>query len=145
MQKLWRQRGFTLIELLVVISIISILIAMGTVSFTTAQRNGRDSKRQADMKSTQNAFEQYFSQNSAYPTNCNAGSSEITSVMPNGRPSGPRPSEEYTWACPISGTTAGTSYCVCASLEKVGTGNSAAANCSDLTASGDFYCVSNLQ
>lgn len=140
MQKLWRQRGFTLIELLVVISIISILIAMGTVSFTTAQRNGRDSKRQADMKSTQNAFEQYFSQNGAYPTNCTAGSSQITSVMPNGRPSGPRPSEEYTWQ-----TCTATAYCVCASLEKTGTGNSGALNCSDLTASGDFYCVSNLQ
>ncbi len=60
--------GFTLIELLVVISIIAILIAVATVSYTNAQQKGRDNKRKSDLKAVQQALEIYFQQNAKYPT-----------------------------------------------------------------------------
>ena len=60
--------GFTLIELLVVISIIAILMAVATVSYTNAQMKGRDNKRKSDLKAVQQALEIYFQQNGKYPS-----------------------------------------------------------------------------
>ena len=45
--------AFTLIELLVVISIIGILAAMVTVSFTASQRQARDAAKKSDLKQYQ--------------------------------------------------------------------------------------------
>lgn len=60
--------SFTLIELLVVIGIITILITVGTASYTVAQKKSRDVKRKGDLKAIQNAFEQYYSINNfQYP------------------------------------------------------------------------------
>lgn len=63
-------RAFTLLELLVVIGIIAILIALGTVSYSTAQKKARDSKRKGDIRSIQNCLEQYYTYNNnfKYPT-----------------------------------------------------------------------------
>jgi len=69
--------GFTLIELLVVISIIAILMAVATISYTNAQQKGRDNKRKADLKAVQQALEIYFNQNGKYPIDGGAGG-EIT-------------------------------------------------------------------
>ncbi|MBI2327901.1 prepilin-type N-terminal cleavage/methylation domain-containing protein [Candidatus Curtissbacteria bacterium] len=63
-----KARGFTLIELLVVISIIAILIAAGTFSWTNAQQKGRDAKRKTDLKSVQQALELYLQTYGRYPT-----------------------------------------------------------------------------
>ncbi len=52
-----QKRGFTLIELLVVISIIGILAALATVSFTSSQKQARDTKRKSDLRWYQNAVE----------------------------------------------------------------------------------------
>jgi len=57
----FRQSAFTLLEMLVVIGIIGILVAMGAVSYSTAQKKARDAKRKQDLKAIQNAFEQYYS------------------------------------------------------------------------------------
>ena len=62
-----RRPGFTLIELLVVITLIGILIAVGTVSYTNAQKKGRDGRRKTDLKSLQQALELYFHTNGIYP------------------------------------------------------------------------------
>lgn len=64
--------GFTLIELLVVITIISILMAVGFTTYSFAVKQGRDSKRQSDLRSIQSALEQYFADQFYYPV---AGSS----------------------------------------------------------------------
>lgn len=64
-----KQRGFSLLELLVVIGIVSILLAIAISSFSTAQKKSRDAKRQADLRTIQQAAEQYYSIcNYVYPT-----------------------------------------------------------------------------
>ncbi|MGB9883476.1 MAG: type II secretion system protein [Microgenomates group bacterium] len=63
------KKAFTLLELLVVIGIIAILVALGTTSYSTAQKKSRDAKRKSDLKAIQNALEQYYSICSyVYPT-----------------------------------------------------------------------------
>jgi prepilin-type N-terminal cleavage/methylation domain-containing protein len=49
--------AFTLIELLVVIAIIGILAALSLVSFTTSQRQARDTQRKSDIKQYSTALE----------------------------------------------------------------------------------------
>ena len=61
-----RRRGFTLIELLVVITIIGILIATATVSYTKAQQKGRDGRRKTDLKAIQQALENYYQNYGTY-------------------------------------------------------------------------------
>lgn len=65
--------GFTLIELLITISIIAILSAIGLVIFSSVIKQGRDSKRQADLRSIQSALEQYNSDRGYYPANVTFG------------------------------------------------------------------------
>ncbi len=130
--------GFTMLELLVVISIIGILIALGTVSFMTAQRKGRDAKRRGDMKSIQNAFEQYYGQNGTY-ADCEIMASE--DFMPGGLPSDPKPTLSYEGTCDADG------YCYCAELES-SEGNSSDNNCtftSGTATESAYFCVNNLQ
>ncbi len=63
-----KSRGFTLIELLVTISIIAILFAIGLMAYSAVLKQGRDSKRQSDLRSIQSALEQYYSDQGFYPT-----------------------------------------------------------------------------
>ncbi|MBI4036040.1 type II secretion system protein [Candidatus Daviesbacteria bacterium] len=62
-----QKKGFTLIELLITISIIAILSAIGLILYSSVLKQGRDSKRQADLKSIQLALEQYVTEADAYP------------------------------------------------------------------------------
>lgn len=134
-------QGFSLIELLVVISIMALLMALAAVSFSSAQRKGRDAKRRADMQAIQKGFEQYFADNNTYAA-CNTMGGSVT-YFPAGLPSDPSPSQSYSSSCSVS------AYCYCARLES-GTGNSTAAAASttcSFASSGtrNYFCVSNLQ
>ncbi len=60
--------GFTLIELLVVITVIGLLSTMVLVGLSGVRAQGRDTRRVADLRNTQNALEIYFNANSSYPT-----------------------------------------------------------------------------
>lgn len=63
------RKGFSLLEILVVIGIISVLLAIAVSSYTTVQKKSRDSKRAGDIKSIQQALEQYYSVcGYSYPT-----------------------------------------------------------------------------
>src|SRR3989344_5217070 len=60
--------GFTLLEMLVVIGIIAVLVSMGFVSYSTAQKKTRDAKRKLELSAIKNAMEQYYSLcNGSYP------------------------------------------------------------------------------
>ena len=59
--------GFTLIEFLVVISIIAILTAVATVSYTNVQKKSRDGKRKSDLAAIQQALAVYYQDTGHYP------------------------------------------------------------------------------
>lgn len=123
-----RKMAFTLIELLVVIGIITVLITISTASYSTAQRKSRDVKRKGDLKSIQNAFEQYYSVNSfQYPLSGSialSGSLTGNSLTLITYPTDPTGGYYQCSSCSLS------SYQICLTLE------------SETPAS---YCLSNQQ
>ena len=154
------QLGFTLIELMVVIAIIGLLMAAGLVSYTSAQKNARDAKREADIDAVGKAMEQYNGANSTYPvmtytasfTTANLTTAGITTAyLPAGAPTDPRNTglNIYTIASTATG------FCTCAGLENLGRGNATAAApttgaavCSFGTPAAGaqgYYCVQNQQ
>lgn len=142
--KLLDKNGFTLLELLIVISIIGILVTVAVASYTSSQQKARNSRRMSDMKSVQNAAEQYYADNaSAYPS----ATASFGTYLPVGFPSDPRPAPYTQYA--YSTTTSGgivVGYCVCARME--GTVGNATDNACTFAASGsygDYQCARNLQ
>lgn len=140
-------KGFTLLELLVVIGIIGILVAIGTISYTNAQKRARDSKRRGDMQAMSRALEQYNAQNNGvYPadTSCTG----LTSFLAGSLPSDPK-----TGAYDLSGACAadGSAYCICAQMEVLDSGNAYGRNNSTCTwtsgggGSKDYFCVASVQ
>lgn len=70
--------GFTLIELLIVVAIISILIAVGSVSYTTVQKRGRDAQRKSDVRKIALALEDYYAENRSYPANIGGATDSLS-------------------------------------------------------------------
>lgn len=60
-------RAFTLVELLVTTTIIGLLAAAGTFSYSYVRARARDAKRVADIRTIRNAIETFFEQNGKYP------------------------------------------------------------------------------
>ncbi len=108
-------KGFTLVELLITISIISILSAVGLVVFTSVMKQGRDTKRQSDLRSIQSALEQYYADNFSYPAQVSSGGSIAAGNKTYMREV---PFDPVTGNPPYVYTPAGTIYCLYASLEK---------------------------
>lgn len=139
------RKGFTLIELLVTISIIAILIAMGSVAYSNAQLKARDAKRIGDMKDIQGAMEQAYTTGGVYPDiEGSAGvcvGTNVTSYL-NPMPTDPKDSNA-DYRCTQGALT---TYCVCADLEST-FGNSSSATCgvTFTPGTGDFYCVKAKQ
>lgn len=135
------QRGFTLLELLIVIAIIGVLVSIGTVSYSGAQKKSRDAKRQGDMKAIQNAFEQYYADNNGnYPSTCTISAA----YLPGGIPVDPKTVASY--ATTYGANCALTSYCFCAALEG-GTGSQSTDCAGGSIPSGyrGFFCARSLQ
>lgn len=133
------KNAFTLLELLVVIGIIGVLVALATVSYSATQAAGRDSRRKQDLVAMQNALEQYYSANTyVYPATCSTADTYLKSAWPTD----PKSVAPYTY----TQTCTTTSYCICALMEKSGSGN-ASATTSPCSFGGNknYYCVGNLQ
>lgn len=139
-------KGFTLFELLISISIIGILTALAVVSFSSAQKKARDVRRLEDMKSIQNAAEQYYSTvgNYVYP----AGIDIATNWTVNGQAllqAFPKDPKGVGWTgYSYTPGTGNVSYCACAFVENTNTANADNA-CDFNSANKQFYCVKNQQ
>jgi len=133
------RKGFTLLELLISIGIIGVLVSIGVMAYSTAQRSSRDSRRIADMKAIQQGFEQYYSANSdVYPSSCDPTVDiKIKTYLPSGIPNDPKGSTIV-----YSSTCTSTTYCFCASLENTKQKN-ASVDCTGTA--GNFFCVNQLQ
>lgn len=107
--------GFTLIELLVVISIIGILAAMATLSFTGAQKQARDTTRKSDLAQYRTALEMYANKNNGlYPIFGSKVDPSVSLCTPLGLtcpgPEDPKNSTDNTYYYQYQSDTAGTEY-----------------------------------
>ncbi len=61
------RKGFTLIEILIVVAIIAILASVVVVGLGPTQQAGRDARRLADLRETQNALAVFYAKCGYYP------------------------------------------------------------------------------
>lgn len=164
------RNGFTLIELLVVISIIAILSTIGLLTYSSVLEQGRDSKRQADLRLIQSALEQYHADQKFYPkqvtlffrncedglngylhmilnTECPLKDSTGTKTYLNKVPKDPRSAGFYKYvALPDSplcnnSTVLCTSYCLFAKMEDSTNATSIPTQCSSSLPAGFNHVV----
>ena len=114
-------KGFTLIELLVVISIIGILAAVITVSFTSAQKQARDVNRKSDLTQYRNSLESYANKNNGlYPIFTSRRDPSTNLCTPLGLtcpgPADPKTSDSNYYYSYIT-DAAGTQYVLWSSME----------------------------
>ena len=136
-----KRNAFTLLEILVVVSIIGILVVLGTVAFSTTQKKGRDARRKADIKAIQNGLEQFQASIGSYPTSFSELENE-SSIFPAGIPEDPKNSGFNIYVLNLGADA----YCACALMESsVGNASEAPSTTTCDYGSGDYYCLSNLQ
>jgi prepilin-type N-terminal cleavage/methylation domain-containing protein len=135
-----KRNGFTLFEMLVVISIIAIMTATISLSFSSAQKKARDAKRMEDIKSIATAAEQMYSlAGYTYPPSATAWSANgqtILSVFPKD------PKTNTTYYYFVDGGT----YCACADTENdAAPASNSGQNCGNFGTASGYYCVISQQ
>ncbi len=145
-----KQKGFSLFELLVVISIIGILTAVITVSFSSAQKRGKDASRIQTLNNIQKAAELYYAVAGQYPDGSLWSQNAKWQYPPT---TGQVFLEKFptTWAGGgaleteiYAGSGSANTYCVCGKLNVAGTGNYSSQSCGT-GGNLDYFCVKNLQ
>lgn len=118
-------RGFTLMELLITVSIIAILIAIGIASYTTINKQSRDTKRKSDIEQVRSALEMYRADNGSYP-GVGSGSwtdaADLSTVLATSYilaiPSDPKgAAQPYKYKATDSANSLYYGYCISAYLE----------------------------
>ena len=133
-----------MIELLIAISIVTILSGMGVTSYIASIKKGRDARRREDVQAISKSLEQYFvNNNSSYPIDSSCSGAET--FMSNDKlPTDPK-GMGYDLACAVNGTE----FCICATMEVLGSGNAYGRGGTSCTytggASKDYFCLGNLQ
>ncbi len=129
------RQGFTLIELMIVVSIIAVLSVVGILAYTSALKNSRDAKRQADLKFIQSALEAYNADQLAYPADLNSlVTNSYGKVYMNQLPLDPINSGIYVYGYSLGGCSG---YCLGANLE----GSNGPASDYNCVFTGHTYCV----
>lgn len=144
------KRGFSLLELLVTISIMAILIAIGIASYSTVNKQSRDSKRKSDIEQLRSAIEMYRADNGFYPSSGSGNWVDASDVM-NGLtvalvpsyiaviPSDPKLTQTYQYkATNVSGGNY-YGYCISTQLES----EDPADTCTDTLPAGHNYGLKN--
>lgn len=146
------KKGFTLIEMLIVIAIIGILASIVLVGLGPVQRQARDSRRVADLRSVQTLLELDMNKMGTYPAAASWAALETQlrtdgALSANGRlPVDPTNAAPYVYQYAQLG--AGTGYAIGTTLETAGTSlmaNSATGVSIGTGACGTglIYCIAN--
>ena len=143
-----KRRGFTLIEVLVSATIISVLVAIGVVSFQSVNKRSRNTKRKADIEQVRSALEMYRADMGYYPssgsgtwTDVSSLSTDLVTTYIAVIPSDPTLTVTYRYkATNAQGTpTRYYGYCVSTKLE----GEDPADSCTPDTINSHTYGVKN--
>ncbi len=134
--------AFTLIELLVVISIIGILIGLSVFGLQGARETSRDARRKSDLELIRSGVEIYKSDCNKYPLTSQVtsggtlvGTGTVVGCVGNTYISS-IPTDPISPASSYKYSSDGTTYEVCAALEKTGT----AVTCGGSSSCGGATC-----
>ncbi len=97
-----QQKGFTLIEILVVTTILAVLAVGAFVSFASAGKSARDSRRKTDLETVRQAMVLYKAETGCYPSGdygTAVGALVTGGYLSSPAPSDPKPStHSYVYA-----------------------------------------------
>ena len=145
-----RYKGFTLVELMISMAIIAVLSVVLSISFSKAQKDGRDQRRISDLKGIQNAAEQMVLLSGSYPPSTfyrvTASSWSVNGqVVLDKFPADPKYNANNIGATYlVTSGTGSTGYCVCAVVENLKNSNAENSQCSFVNSAG-YFCVKNQQ
>jgi len=129
------KKSFTLIEILVVATIIGLLAAASTISYSQLSKETRNNRRKVDLDQIRSALEMYRSNNDVYPASLNDLTTPV--VYLKSIPSDPKsPTYSYTYS-----KVSDVDYSLGAYLEGVSTTCSVTLNCGIAACN---YCLGPL-
>lgn len=131
-------------ELLITVSIIAVLISIGIASYTTINKQSRDTKRKSDLEQVRSALEMYRAENGYYPSTGSGGwvafsslaATLVTDYLP-AMPTDPKRTVSYSYKATNASGGNYYGYCLSAGLESENPTDSCTPN------TGDTYGIKN--